>query len=85
MLKSILIGVAFGFVLIAPAYATHDPEMKCDEATMTRYQTDIDAMTDAEKKATSVKELELAREAMKANDTEKCLTHMDTGHQGARG
>jgi len=85
MLKSTFIAAAFGFVLIAPASATHDPEMKCDEATMTRYQADIDAMTDAEKRATSVKEMEMAREAMKANDTEKCLTHMDTGHQGARG
>ena len=85
MLKSTLIAATFGLLMIAPVYAEHDPTMKCDEDTMTRYQTDIDAMTDAEKKATSVKELEMAREAMKANDMDKCMTHMETAHQGSRG
>ncbi len=85
MLKSTLIAAAFGLAMFAPAYADHDPTGKCDEETMTRYQTDIDAMTDAEKKATSIKELENARAAMAANKMDECMTFMHSAHQGARG
>jgi len=85
MLKYTLLAGAFGLAMFAPAYADHDPTGKCDEATMTRYQTDIDAMTDAEKKATSVKELEMAREAMAANKLDECMKFMHNAHQGARG
>ncbi|HUR43281.1 MAG TPA: hypothetical protein VMZ01_04190 [Aestuariivirga sp.] len=52
---------------------------------MTKFKTDIDAMTDKEKQALVMKEYEMAKAAMDANDMATCQTHMDDGGKGMAG
>ena len=53
--------------------------MKCDDATMTMMQTNIDAVTDPAMKANKVeamKHMDLAKTAMKDKKSDECMTHM---------
>jgi hypothetical protein len=74
MLKSTLLATVFGLALIVPASAENS---KCDEATLTSMQTEIDALTDAGKKEAAMKEMQSARDMMAANDLAGCGTHLD--------
>ncbi|MGH6855335.1 MAG: hypothetical protein ACREDN_07945 [Aestuariivirga sp.] len=74
MLKSTLIAAAFGLTLIAPAYADN---AKCDEATFTMMMAEVEALTDASKKEMAMKEMEMAKEKMAANDMDGCGTQLD--------
>lgn len=79
MIKSILAASALGICLIQPAFAD-DAMMKCDDASMMKMQTDMDAMTgDAMKpqKEMAMKEMDMAKDSMKANKTDDCMMHMD--------
>lgn len=70
---------AFAVALIQPAFA-QDAMMKCDDAPMMKIQTEMDAMTDPamkEKKEMAMKEVDMAKEAMKANQTEDCTMHLE--------
>lgn len=49
----------------------------CDEASMMKLQTEVDATADAMMKDHAMKEMAMASDAMKANDTGKCVEHMD--------
>ena len=65
--------------LIQPALAD-DTMMKCDDASMMKVQGDIDAMTDASmasQKEMAMKEMEMAKDSMKANKTDDCVMHID--------
>lgn len=53
---------------------------KCDDASMMKMQSDIDAMADPamkEKKEMASKEMMMAKDAMKANKMDDCKMHMD--------
>ncbi|WP_246691239.1 MULTISPECIES: hypothetical protein [unclassified Mesorhizobium] len=77
MLKSILAAAALAAVVAQPAFAD-DAMMKCDDASMMKLQADMDAMTgDAMKKDAAMKEMDMAKEAMKANKADDCVMHMD--------
>jgi hypothetical protein len=79
MLKSTLVAAAFAIAFIQPAFA-QDAMMKCDDASMMKIQTEMDAMTDAamkEKKEMAMKEMEMAKDAMKAKKTDDCVMHME--------
>ena len=77
MLKSMLAAVALAAVVAQPAFAD-DAMMKCDDASMMKLQTDMDAMTgDAMKKDAAMKEMDMAKDAMKANKADDCVMHMD--------
>jgi hypothetical protein len=77
MLKSILAAAALAVVVAQPAFAD-DAMMKCDDASMMKLQTDMDAMSgDAMKKDAAMKEMDMAKEAMKANKADDCVMHMD--------
>ena len=78
MLKSTLLAAVFGLALIVPASAEN---AKCDEATMTSMMTEIEALTDAAKKDTAMKEMEMAKTAMAANDMDGCGGHLDAAHK----
>ncbi|MGX5841031.1 hypothetical protein ACWGTI_09940 [Mesorhizobium sp. ArgA1] len=57
-----------------------DAMMKCDDASMMKMQADMDAMTgEAMKpqKEAAMKEMEMAKDAMKANKADDCMMHMD--------
>jgi hypothetical protein len=79
MQKSILVAAAFAIAFIQPAFA-QDTMMKCDDASMMKVQTEMDAITDTsmkEKKEMAMKEMDMAKEAMKANKTDDCMMHME--------
>lgn len=79
MLKSIFAATALAFVVAQPAFAD-DAMMKCDDASMMKMQSDMDAMTDdamKPQKEMAMKEMDMAKDAMKANKTDDCVMHMD--------
>ncbi|HUR44000.1 MAG TPA: hypothetical protein VMZ01_07860 [Aestuariivirga sp.] len=74
MLKSTLLAAVFGLALIVPASAENS---KCDEPTLAAMQTEIDALTDAGKKEAAMKEMQMAKDMMAANDMDGCGTHLE--------
>ncbi|ENN86811.1 hypothetical protein RHSP_31242 [Rhizobium freirei PRF 81] len=63
-----------------PAYAANTMMMKCDDASMMKAQSDVDAMTGPmmkEKKAMASKEMMMAKESMKAKKMDDCKMHME--------
>jgi hypothetical protein len=79
MLKSTLVASVFAILFIQPVFA-EDAMMKCDDASMMKIQSEMEAMTgDAmkEQKEMAMKERDMAKEAMKANKTDDCMMHME--------
>jgi hypothetical protein len=79
MLRSTLVAAAFAIAFIQPAFA-EDAMMKCDDASMMKMQTEMDAMTGAamkKKKDMAMKEMAMAKDAMKAKKTDECMMHME--------
>lgn len=79
MLKPILVAAALAIAFIQPAFA-QDTMVKCDDASIMKVQTQVDAITDAamkEKKEMAMKELDMAKETMKANKTDECVKHVE--------
>lgn len=81
MLKFTLAAALLGTMLSGAAVA-QDSMTKCDEASMMKLETDTNAMTDATKKETAMKEMAMAKDAMTAKDMDKCKMHMDNAMQG---
>jgi hypothetical protein len=78
MIKSALLATAICFAFVVPSYS--QSAVKCDEASLTKLRSDIDAMTDKDAQAKSVKSWEEANTAFKANNMEVCNERMtDTG------
>ncbi len=75
MLKST---IAFGFVFAAFAFvpARAADTMMCDEAGMSKMQTGVMGMTDANKKDMAMKEMTMAKESMTNKDDKGCMMHM---------
>ncbi len=82
MLKSTLLAATFGVMMIAPAFAQ---DMVCDEATMTKMMTNIDAMTDAAKKEAAMGHMTKAKELMAAANMEECLMEMKQAEDTSKG
>jgi long-subunit fatty acid transport protein len=70
MIKSALLATAICFAFIAPASAQQ--VVPCDEASLTKMRTEIDAMTDQAKKTETLQAWEAANAAFKANNIEVC-------------
>lgn len=78
MIKSALLATALCFAFVVPASAQQT--VKCDEASLTKMRADIDAMTDADKKAKSLESWNAADAAFKANNVDECNARLgDTG------
>jgi hypothetical protein len=78
MLKSTLVAAAFAIAFIQPAFAMD--AVKCDDASMMKMQTEMDAMTGAamkKKKEMAMKEMDMAKKAMKEKKTDDCMMHME--------
>ncbi len=80
-MKTVLLMTVFTSLFVfgaqAPAQAM-DP-MKCDDATMKKMQTDMDAMTDPAMKMNkdmAMKQMEMAMTAMKDNKMDDCSMQM---------
>ena len=63
MIKSALLATAICFAFVVPASAQQT--VKCDEASLTKMRADIDALTDADKKAKSLESWTAAEAAFK--------------------
>ena len=72
-MKLLIRSAVLGLVLAAPTNAM-DP-MKCDDASMTKIQAEMDAMSDPAMKANkdmAMKHMEMAKTAMKENKMDDC-------------
>lgn len=65
-------GIAI-MLAFAPAMAQ---DMKCDDATMAKLETDRAAVADAAKKEAAMEHVTLAKESMAKQDDKACLEHM---------
>jgi hypothetical protein len=80
MLKKMFAAAAISAVCASPAFSQAD--IVCDQAGMTKLETDVGQITDSGKKEMAQKELAMAKEALAANDQEKCKTHMGNAMKG---
>ena len=79
MLKSVVLASAICFAFVVPAAAQG---FACDEASLTKMRTEIDAMTDKEKQKTSLENWEAANTAFKANDIKTCNDRIGDSDKG---
>lgn len=84
MLRTAFAAAAFAFVVAQPAFA-EDAMMKCDEASMMKVEKDIEMTSDAMKKDAAMKEMDMAKEAMKMKENDKCAMHLDGAMKAAKG
>ncbi|MDK1378513.1 MULTISPECIES: hypothetical protein [unclassified Sinorhizobium] len=80
MLNKVLVAAAMLTAVASPVFAQAD--IKCDQAGMTKLETDVGQITDAMKKDYANKELAMAKEAMNAKEMDKCKTHMSNAMKG---
>ena len=77
-MKTFLCATAvMAFAWSAPVFAMED--MKCDDASMMKMQTEMDAMSDPamkNKKDMTMKHMDLAKASMKEGKMEDCTMHM---------
>ena len=80
MFKSALVAGLFGIAFIVqPAFAM-DEKYTCDDASMMKMESDMNAMTPPptkEQKEMAMKEMAAAKEAMGAKKTDDCQIHLD--------
>ena len=77
MTKLLLSTAVLGWFLVGPASAMD--AMKCDDASMTKMKTNMDAMTDPAMKMNkdmAMKHMEMAQTAMKGNKMDDCSAQM---------
>ena len=78
MIRTLATATLLTLALGTSAYAM-DP-MKCDDDSMMKMQTEMDAMTDPmmkDQKEMAMKEMDMAKTAMGAGKTDDCTMHMD--------
>ena len=78
MMKTMIVAAALGMAMSAPAFA--DEMMKCDDASMMKVKTDMDAMSGTmmkDQKDMAMKEMDMAKEAMAANKMDECSMHLE--------
>ncbi len=80
MLRTLLTATVLLALAGPSAFALSD--IVCDQANMSKLETDVKAMTDEMKKDYANKELAMAKEALASNDNDKCKTHMSNAMKG---
>ena len=65
---------------IAPAFA-QDHKDWCTDAHMKQMDADVAKMTDAKMQTSAKMHLDESKAAMKKNDTEGCIKHMEEAHK----
>ena len=82
MIKTLAAAGLLSLALGTSAYAM-DP-MKCDDASMMKMQTEMDAMTDPmmkDQKEMAMKEMTMAKDSMTAGKTDDCTMHMEAAQK----
>jgi hypothetical protein len=92
MIKLTFAAAALAIALIQPAFAEDAMKAtdamaatKCDDSSMMKLQTEVDAMSDPamkDQKDMAMKEVAMAKDSMKAAKTDDCMMHMK-GAMGA--
>jgi hypothetical protein len=79
MIKKALVTAVLAIGFIHPA-AAMDTMMKCDNASMMKVQSEMDAMGTSmkEQKTMAMKEMDMAKKAMKAKKDKDCSMHLDS-------
>ncbi|MDK1388724.1 hypothetical protein QN224_25270 [Sinorhizobium sp. 8-89] len=80
MLNKVLVAAAIFTAVASPVFAQAD--ITCDQAAMAKLETDVSQVTDSARKELAQKELAMAKEALAANDQDKCKTHMSNAMKG---
>ncbi|THK34400.1 hypothetical protein EHS39_30570 [Ensifer sp. MPMI2T] len=80
MLNKVLVAAAMLTAIASPVFAQAD--ITCDQAGLTKLETDVGQITDSGRKEMAQKELAMAKEAMAANDQAKCKSHMENAMKG---
>ena len=75
MIKSVVMASAICFAFVVPV-AAQTAQLTCDEATLTKMRSDIDAMTDKEKQKASMANWEAANAAFQGQDLKTCLERL---------
>jgi len=76
MLKTIyLIAALLAVGLVSPAFAAD--KMDCDQASMSKMDTDMMKMKDGEDKTMAMNEMKMAQDMMMKKDMNGCMDHMD--------
>lgn len=84
MIRTALVATAFAALLGNAAFAD-DSMMKCDEASMMKMQTEMNAMKDDAMKANAMKEMDMAKKAMDEKKMDDCTMHMDAAKKAMKG
>jgi hypothetical protein len=75
MMKTILAAAALSAIAFAPAFAAD--MMKCDNASMMKMKTQMDAMSDPAMKKMAMQEMDMAKKSMAAKKMKECSMHME--------
>ena len=78
MIRMLATATLFTLTIAFPAFA--QDMMKCDDESMMKMQTEMDAMADPmmkDQKDMAMKEMEMAKTAMGAGKTDDCVMHLD--------
>ncbi len=78
-MKTFVCAAAVLTLALSVAASAQDTMMKCDDASMMKMQTEMDAMSDPamkEKKDMAMKHMDLAKASMKEGKMDDCTMHM---------
>ncbi|WP_104668810.1 hypothetical protein [Ensifer adhaerens] len=73
---------ALAAITLFAAPAAAQTNVVCDEASIVKAEQQIGQISDGAKKIESAKELGMAKDAMAANDVEKCKSHLENAIKG---
>ncbi|WP_072394609.1 hypothetical protein [Hyphomicrobium sp. CS1GBMeth3] len=81
MLKAPIIAAFVVAIACAPAYGQDKAKEWCTDAHMEQMDAEIAKMTDAAKQEDAKSHLAMSKDAMKANDMDGCVKHMEEAHK----
>lgn len=79
MIKTTVVTAVLGLAFIHPA-AAMGAMMKCDHGSMMKVQSEMDSMDSSmqAQKTMAMKEMNMAKTAMKAHKSKDCMMHLDS-------
>jgi len=89
MFKITFASAILALSLVQPVFAEDamksDAMMKCDDASMMKLQTEMDAVKDESMKMMAMKEMDMAKASMKADKMDDCAMHMEGAMKAIKG
>ncbi len=75
-----VLAVCLALIALAPAYGA-DKKAWCTDDHMKQMDADVAKMTDAKMQKSAKMHLDESKAAMKKNDTDSCIKHMEEAHK----